>query len=591
MTISTINLARKWRSVQFDQLIGQDLSVRVLKNSLFSKQFFPVYLFAGHRGCGKTTTARIFAAALNCEKLSQFQQQPQKTQLPCLVCNSCIAMQQQRHPDFIEIDAASHTGVDNVRSIIDAASLLPVLSLHKIYLIDEAHMLSKAAFNALLKILEEPPRNVFFILATTDASKILETVKSRCFSLFFYPVGAPELITHLAEICTKEKIEIEQDAISMIVQATGGLVRDAINLLEQVRFAAPIVTKKTVLAVLGHLDDEQIIMLVDTIIRKESADLLKLIVQLKLTEYTPMHIWESLLECLRALVWQKHGISSPRFTYRQKAIHKLAQNSMLSQLEEIISFLYDHQEPFKKTTAQHNYLEFLFLRIIRKNHSATEGSACPALITTGFEHDQESEILDEGEEVEDNEVYQEKATFSLEAVWKQFLESIKNSVDQMLYSIFSQAQIKEYLLVQEAKKIEQLMHVPVLDFSPVMVMVVLLPIGYKFYYELFTINQSHWQKSLNTIFKNSVQLAILFSEKDIKLVPKQYEEKQIITESVKKNNMIKNHQSLTSPEMLPRMSNSNSKWSPDLLPPELWTKTHMLLAKFPGTITSVKAQQ
>lgn len=179
-----LNLTRKWRSKQFDQVVGQDLSVKILKNSLYKGYLFPVYLFSGQHGCGKTSVARIFASAINCELLSTFQKDPQSTKIPCLICASCKAMGGNNHPDFFEIDAASHTGVDNIRMIIDSSSLLPLMGKTKIYLIDEAHMLSKAAFNAFLKILEEPPASVVFILATTDIDKIIDTVKSRCFQLF-----------------------------------------------------------------------------------------------------------------------------------------------------------------------------------------------------------------------------------------------------------------------------------------------------------------------------------------------------------------------------------------------------------------------
>ena len=184
-----LNLTRKWRSQDFESIIGQSLAVKMLKNSLYAGHYFPVYLFAGQRGCGKTTTARVFARAINCQQLSEFQKQPKKISVPCGTCDSCVAMAQGRHQDFIEIDAASHTGVDNMRSIIEAASFLPLMGKKKVYLIDEAHMLSKAAFNALLKILEEPPSSALFILATTDPDKIIETVRSRCFRLFFQPIS------------------------------------------------------------------------------------------------------------------------------------------------------------------------------------------------------------------------------------------------------------------------------------------------------------------------------------------------------------------------------------------------------------------
>src|SRR5579871_3248756 len=175
---ANLNLARKWRSKDFDHIIGQDVAVKMLKNSLYLGQLFPVYLFSGQRGCGKTSTARIFAMAVNCTSLSAFQKNPKTTAIPCLVCDSCVAMATGKHPDFIEIDAASHTGVDTIRTIIDASQLLPLMGSKKIYLIDEAHMLSKSSCNALLKILEEPPCSVLFMLATTDPQKIIETVRS-----------------------------------------------------------------------------------------------------------------------------------------------------------------------------------------------------------------------------------------------------------------------------------------------------------------------------------------------------------------------------------------------------------------------------
>ncbi len=187
------------------KLLGNHWLCRLVKNSLYRNLIFPVYLLSGTRGCGKTSVARIFAAALNCEALEQFQKNPQNQQLPCLTCASCLAMQAINHPDFIEIDAASHTGVDNVRAIIDAASFVPVLGKKKIYLIDEAHMLSKAAFNAFLKILEEPPISVVFMLATTDPHKIIETVTSRCFQLFFEPIELHAVADHLAHICATRR--------------------------------------------------------------------------------------------------------------------------------------------------------------------------------------------------------------------------------------------------------------------------------------------------------------------------------------------------------------------------------------------------
>ncbi|OGB85846.1 DNA polymerase III, subunit gamma and tau [candidate division TM6 bacterium RIFCSPHIGHO2_12_FULL_38_8] len=268
----TLNLARKWRSAQFKEIIGQDLVVRILQNSLFKNQFFPVYLFSGQRGCGKTSTARVFATSLNCQKLQEFQKNPQ-IQMPCLQCQSCIAMTAGRHPDFIEIDAASYTGVDNIRNIIDTSSFLPLLGERKIYLIDEVHMLSKAAFNAFLKILEEPPKFVVFILATTEVQKLPDTVRSRCFQLFFNPVNLVSMTEHLEKMCNAESIAFEREGLEMIASVTQGSLRDAINLLEQARFAAPCVTKKVVLSVLGYVDDAMVCTMLQNILQKDQLSL------------------------------------------------------------------------------------------------------------------------------------------------------------------------------------------------------------------------------------------------------------------------------------------------------------------------------
>src|SRR6185503_16129094 len=245
--------ARLWRPTTFDAVVGQEIPVRMLKNALYKNRFFPVYLFAGQHGCGKTSIARIFATALNCTSLPSWQADPQRLGIPCQSCLSCKQMSENKHPDFIEIDAASHTGVDDVRTILEASFYLPLLGLKKIYLIDEAHMLSKSAFNAFLKILEEPPASVLFMLATTDIQKIPETIRSRCFHIFLDPLPGPFLEAHLEKICTAHQLSVEREALSLIVRETSGSARDAINLLEKIRFYDTTVTKEAMLTILGKI--------------------------------------------------------------------------------------------------------------------------------------------------------------------------------------------------------------------------------------------------------------------------------------------------------------------------------------------------
>ena len=289
-----INLARKWRSKNFDELVGQSLVVRLVKNSLYRNLIFPVYLLSGPRGSGKTSIARIFAAALNCHELEAFQKNPQKP-IPCLTCISCSAMRAGNHPDFIEMDAASHTGVDNVRQIIDAASFVPVLGTKKIYLIDEAHMLSKAAFNALLKMLEEPPASVVFMLATTDPHKILETVTSRCFQLFFEPIKSDEVVRHLAYVCMQEGLSFEEEALVLVARETEGSMRDALNLLERLRIAYPCISKQAVIELLGSIDEDRLCELFKAVIQGPVPEILAACVRLELKKYNPHIIWRKLI--------------------------------------------------------------------------------------------------------------------------------------------------------------------------------------------------------------------------------------------------------------------------------------------------------
>lgn len=447
-----LNLARKWRSKSFDQVVGQLLPIRMLKNSLYLESFFPVYLFSGQRGCGKTTMARVFAAAINCEKLSDFQKNPKNNSIPCLICNSCAAMLNGHHPDFIEIDAASHTGVDNVRNIIDAASLMPVMGRKKIYLIDEAHMLSKAAFNAFLKILEEPPASVLFILATTDAQKIIDTVKSRCFQLFFSPVEAEPLLEHLAAICEKESIHHDRDGLKLIVDSTQGSVRDAINLLEQVRFSSNNVTKQAVLLSLGHVDDARILALFNALIFHGSADVLRYVEKNKLSLYSAEYLWQKLSEIVRATIWLKHGVQPQQFAEYATQLSAIAGKCSFERLNAILEMFYSNEGVFKKTTAQHALLEMIFLKISQKNRADDNSgaSSIPQQVgaddDAGFLNDESDEDL-EDDEIDEEDIEEEDIDAtdgSANALWLKFLRQVPSLQDALLNSLFSQAVCEKF---------------------------------------------------------------------------------------------------------------------------------------------------
>ncbi|RTL14413.1 MAG: DNA polymerase III subunit gamma/tau, partial [Sphingomonadaceae bacterium] len=223
-------LARKYRPQTFSELIGQDAMVTTLGNAIKRDRLAHAFLMTGVRGVGKTSTARLIAKALNCVGPDG---QGGPTIDPCGVCEPCRAIAEGRHIDVIEMDAASHTGVDDVREIIDAARYAAVSARYKIYIVDEVHMLSKNAFNALLKTLEEPPAHVKFLFATTEVNKVPITVLSRCQRFDLRRISAEQLAEHFAFVCREEGVEAEPEALMLIARAAEGSARDGLSILDQ----------------------------------------------------------------------------------------------------------------------------------------------------------------------------------------------------------------------------------------------------------------------------------------------------------------------------------------------------------------------
>ena len=255
-------LYRKWRPQTFDDLIGQEPIVHTLRNALRMGQIHHAYLFAGPRGTGKTTTARLLAKAVNC--LAPVEERP------CNRCEICRAVNEGRLMDLIEIDAASHTGVDNVRDILEKVPFRPTQARYKVYVIDEAHMLSTSAFNALLKTLEEPPEHVIFVLATTEPHKILPTVLSRCQRFEFRRIPAQAIATRLRTICKAEGIEAAAEALEIIARASTGSLRDAISLLDQLASAGDV-SVEAVRRTLGSGSNEAILAIVRAWVQADLA--------------------------------------------------------------------------------------------------------------------------------------------------------------------------------------------------------------------------------------------------------------------------------------------------------------------------------
>ncbi|SVD31940.1 uncharacterized protein METZ01_LOCUS384794, partial [marine metagenome] len=253
-------LARKYRPQTFNDLIGQETLVRTLTNSILNNRIAHAYLLTGVRGIGKTTTARLIAMSLNCEERSQEKFEP------CGKCNSCISVREDRSLDVMEMDAASKTGVDDIREIIDNVKYKPVSSKYKIFIIDEVHMLSKNAFNALLKTLEEPPAHVKFIFATTEVKKIPITIISRCQRFDLHRIEKESLTSHFMGIAAKENIKINPEAMALIVRSADGSVRDGLSLLDQaISNETDQITAASIVNMLGLADRGNIFDLMDAI--------------------------------------------------------------------------------------------------------------------------------------------------------------------------------------------------------------------------------------------------------------------------------------------------------------------------------------
>ena len=293
-------LYRKWRPRKWDQVIAQDHVVKTLRNAIQADKVGHAYLLSGPRGTGKTTTARLLAKAVNC--LS-----PDLANRPCDECKNCIAVNESRYLDLIEIDAASNTSVEDVRDLRDKINFSPSDGKYKVYIIDEVHMLSTAAFNALLKTLEEPPAHAIFILATTEVHKIPATVLSRCQRHEFRRIPVMDIVSTLKTLCTEEKIDADEEALILIARQSTGAMRDGISLLDQLASTGERITLELAQLVLGTATNQLVIDLVNAIQASDTARGLEVIHRALDGGSDPRQYARQVVEYLRNLLLIRMG--------------------------------------------------------------------------------------------------------------------------------------------------------------------------------------------------------------------------------------------------------------------------------------------
>ncbi|MFT5471700.1 MAG: DNA polymerase-3 subunit gamma/tau [Kiritimatiellia bacterium] len=352
-------LARKWRPQNFDAVVGQDHVTQTLRNAISSNRLAHAYLFVGPRGIGKTSIARIFAKCMNCHE--------GPTSTPCGTCDACVEIAGGRSLDVIEIDGASNNGVDQVRELRDTVMYAPNRGPYKIYIIDEVHMLSIAAFNALLKTLEEPPAHVKFIFATTEAHKVLPTVISRCQRFDLRRIALGALVERLALIAETEKVAIDQDALVAVARGAEGGLRDAESALDQlISFCGDSITEADVLSVFGLISHRQLEDLVDAILDGNMSSILGIIANLDDAGRDLHRLLVDLMEFFRNLlivlsVGDK-AILQDVSEEQTEGVRRLASKTHAGRVLSVIDVLTDAEDRMKYALSRRSLLETALIR-------------------------------------------------------------------------------------------------------------------------------------------------------------------------------------------------------------------------------------
>ncbi|MFA5779329.1 MAG: DNA polymerase III subunit gamma/tau [Elusimicrobiota bacterium] len=357
--MSYIVLARKYRPQKFDDIVGQEHVTRVIKNAIKERRVAHGYIFSGQRGVGKTTTARIFAKALNCKEGPKEE--------PCNKCDSCREIVGGNSIDVMEIDAASNRGIDQIRDLRENIKYAPSSSKYKIYIIDEAHQITNEAFNALLKTLEEPPAHAIFIFATTSTQKIPPTILSRCQRFSFRPLSIKEISGQIEKIAEKENIKIDAQAVAVIARSVGGALRDALSIFDQViSFCGTTITSQDVISILGCVKEDLLSDMFECIEKNDAKKLLQIVDKTVLLGYDPLNIATDLQEYIRCVMLYKISPDLVRTLSDTEKLELYSQNLSIDVLFRLVQILSDCIEQMKNAEQPSVILEVFCVKLTQK---------------------------------------------------------------------------------------------------------------------------------------------------------------------------------------------------------------------------------
>jgi len=436
-------LHHKYRPTSFDELIGQDPITATLKQALISTRIAPAYIFSGPRGTGKTSSARIFAKSLNCLKSEK------ATTVPCGECELCKGINAGNALDVIEIDAASNTGVENIRELIERSRFAPAKARWKVYVIDECHMLSTAAFNALLKTLEEPPRQVVFILATTDPQRVLPTILSRCMRFDFRRIGLQNLESHLTSIAKKEGIVINKDAISLIAKHSQGGLRDAESLLDQVSLLPPPITQSNIINLIGAVPEEVLIILAESLINKDPNSILNICNRLINKGKEPIAILQGIASVLRDLVVTKvtnqHTDLCEISQENREALNDLGKSINLDQILSLQSKLKGSENYIRNSNQPKLWLEIYLLGMLSDQDYKQDSRAKESLVRKNISNNYDPKnntsktivSSNKKEKIQEISIQEESKPFediNLDEMWKKVIAMLELPSTKMLLS-------------------------------------------------------------------------------------------------------------------------------------------------------------